>query len=62
MRALWLAVAVIAAALVGAAAALLSWASGDAVPRAMLVGGSVFGGTLLLALTTINFVADHGPS
>jgi hypothetical protein len=59
-RALWLAITIIAATLVGALAALLSWASGGSVPGALLVGGGAFAGTVLLVLTAIKFVTDRG--
>jgi hypothetical protein len=59
IRALWLAVAVLAAALIGTAAGVTSWISSRDAAGALLVGGGAFGGTLLLVLTVIRFVSDH---
>ena len=48
--AVWAAIALLAASLVGVAAGLLTWWDTRSVPRAVLVGGGAAGGTLTLAL------------
>ncbi|WP_329105486.1 hypothetical protein OG792_32770 [Micromonospora sp. NBC_01699] len=56
VRALWLAVAVLAAAFIGAAAGVISWAGTRKTGSAVLVGGAAFAGALGLALAAIEFV------
>ncbi|MFY1687469.1 hypothetical protein [Plantactinospora sp. WMMB782] len=58
-RALWLAVTVLAAAIIGTAAGLISWASSRNLGEAILVGGAAFAGALALSLTAIRFVTDR---
>ncbi len=50
MVAVWAAIALLAAALVGAVAGVLTWWETRSVPRSLLVGGGAAGGTLALAL------------
>ncbi|MDW5327518.1 hypothetical protein [Plantactinospora sp. KLBMP9567] len=58
-RALWLAITVLAAAMIGAAAGLTSWAGSKSTEEAILVGGAAFAGALLLILTAIRFITDR---
>lgn len=55
VRGLWLAIAILAAVLVGAAAGLLSWAGGLNPPNAVLAGGGAFGGAVMLAVALLRF-------
>lgn len=52
MAAVWAAIALLTAVLVGAAAGALTWWETRSVPRSLLVGGGAVGGTLALALAT----------
>ncbi|WP_329105485.1 hypothetical protein OG792_32765 [Micromonospora sp. NBC_01699] len=58
-RALWLAVAVLAAAFIGAAAGTITWQESKDAGDAVLVGAGAFGGGLALILTAIRFVTDR---
>jgi hypothetical protein len=55
-RGLWLAIALLAAALTGAVAGVLSLDNGSSTPSAVLTGGSAFAATTLLILAAIRFV------
>ncbi len=59
-RALWLAIAVIAGAVVGTAGGLLGWAGGMNPPTAILTGGGTFAGTVLFILTVLRFATEPG--
>ncbi|MEU8048095.1 hypothetical protein AB0B71_28610 [Micromonospora echinofusca] len=59
VRGLWLAIATLTAALVGATAGLLAWAGGLNPPTAVLTGGGAFAGTVLLVLTVIRFTTGQ---
>lgn len=59
-RALWSAIILLAAVIVGAAGGLLSFAGGLPVPLAIVTGGGAFGGTVALLLTLANFLAGEG--
>lgn len=56
-RGVWLAIIVLAAALVGLVAGLLSWAGGMNPANAVLAGGGAFAGGVLLLLSAVQFVA-----
>jgi len=60
LRGLWLAIVVLAAALVGAAGGLLAWNGGAIPPLAILTGAGAFSGTVLLFLAMLRFVAGSG--
>ncbi|MCG5438212.1 hypothetical protein [Micromonospora foliorum] len=58
IRLLLLVVAVLAASLVGV---IVGWAARTVEPsngRALIAGGTAFGGTLVLLITAFNFVMD----
>lgn len=59
IRGLWLAIAALAAVLVGATAGLLAWAGGLNPPTAVLTGGAGFAGTVLLVLTAVQFTTGN---
>jgi hypothetical protein len=59
-RALWLALMVFFALVVGLVAGLMAWAGGDNPFAAMRGGGTAFGGTVLV-LFAIFYFATHGP-
>jgi hypothetical protein len=59
-RALWLALMVFFALVVGLLAGLLAWAGGDNPFAAVGGGGTAFGGTVLV-LFAIFYFATHGP-
>jgi hypothetical protein len=54
VKALWVALCMMLALLVGVAAGVLAWLGGQHVPSAILIGGGAFGGTLTLALMVMN--------
>lgn len=56
IRALWLAITVLAASMVGTSAGVLSWLGGMNSPNAILAGGGAFAGTVILGLTVIHFL------
>ena len=56
IRALWLAITVLAAGMVGVTAGVLSWLGGMNSPNAILAGGGAFAGTVILGLTVIHFL------
>ena len=58
-RALWLAIALLSAVLVGAAAGLLTWTGGANPANAVLAGGGAFGAATLLLLTVIQFATTR---
>ena len=55
-RALWSAIILLAAVIVGSAGGLLSFAGGLPVPLAIITGGGAFGGTAALLLTLASFL------
>lgn len=58
-RALWLAIATLAASIVAAATGLLAWVGGMNPPTAILTAGGAFAGTLLLILTAVRFTTGQ---
>lgn len=56
-RSVWIALILIAAALIGGGAGLLAWAGGANVPMAILTGGGAFGGAIVLLLTLCRYGA-----
>ncbi|GIJ40505.1 hypothetical protein [Micromonospora andamanensis] len=58
-RALWLAIATLAASVVAATAGLLAWAGGMNPPTAILTAGGAFAGTILLILTAVRFTTGQ---
>jgi hypothetical protein len=54
--AVWFALGLIFALLVGTAGALLGWCTGQSPAAAVLTGGYVFGGTLTLAILVIRLL------
>jgi len=60
-RALWLALMVFFALVVGLVAGLLAWAGGEHPFAAVRGGGTAFGGTVLV-LFAIFYFATHGGS
>lgn len=54
IKALWVALCMIFALLVGIAAGILAWLGGEHPPGAILVGGGAFGGTITVALMIFN--------
>lgn len=59
VRALWLAITVLTAVLVGVAGGVLAWAGGMNPPTAILTGGSAFAGTVLLVLAMLRFATER---
>jgi hypothetical protein len=57
---IWIAIAMLAASLVGSAGAALSWFDTRSMPRAALVGGSAAGGTLALAIAAAALFTHAG--
>lgn len=51
---LWIALAALTALVIGAAAGVLGWLSGQTIAGAVLTGGVALGGTLTLAVLIIN--------
>ena len=60
VRGLWLAIVILAAALVGAVGGLLAWSGGLNVPMATLTGAAAFSSAVLLFLAMFRFVTDGG--
>ena len=58
IKALWVALCMMLALLVGVAAGILAWLGGQDPPAAILIGGGAFGGTVTLALTIKNALSD----
>jgi hypothetical protein len=58
LRAVWIALALLAALIVGAAAGLLSFIGGVAPPLAVLAGGGAFGATVILILTVLRYATE----
>lgn len=56
VRSIWLAIATLAALMVGATAGLLAWIGGLNPATAALTGGGTFASTLALILTIYRFV------
>lgn len=54
IKALWVALCIMLALLVGVAAGILSWLGGQHPPGAILIGGGAFGGTVTVALLIMN--------
>jgi hypothetical protein len=52
-RLVWLAIGMVLALLIGAAAGILAWLSGDKVPTAILKGGSGFAATITVVILII---------
>ena len=60
IKALWVAICMMLALLVGVAAGILAWLGGQDPPAAILIGGGAFGGTVTLALTVKNALERLG--
>lgn len=60
-RAVWIAIALLAGALIGTAAALLSFAGGVPLPLAIVAGGAAVGGTVVLVLALVRYATDSTP-
>ncbi|MBF5029609.1 hypothetical protein IRY44_07640 [Micromonospora sp. ANENR4] len=58
-RVLLLVVAVLTASLIGVVAGLVSYAIEPNVGKALLTGGTAFGGSLVLMITALNFVMNR---
>jgi hypothetical protein len=56
LRALWLAVSVLSAGLVGASGGILSWLGGANPANAILTGAGAFVATVLLFLAIVRFL------
>jgi len=56
-KALWVALSVLFALVIGLGAGILAWMGGQLPPTAVLVGGSAFGGTLGIALMVLSALA-----
>jgi hypothetical protein len=54
LLAVWFALGLIFAVLVGTAAGILGWLSGEKIAAAVLTGSGAFGGTITLVLLVIN--------
>jgi hypothetical protein len=54
VKALWVALCVLLALLVGVAAGVLAWLGGQQPPAAILIGGGAFGGTVTVTLMIMN--------
>jgi hypothetical protein len=59
IKALWVALCVILALLVGITAGILAWLGGQHPPAAILVGGGAFGGTITVTLMIMNALEEH---
>jgi predicted branched-subunit amino acid permease len=55
VRAIWIALIMIIAVMVGVAAGLLASASGASVATAVLTSGGTFAGTVMLLMALLNF-------
>jgi hypothetical protein len=56
LRAIWLAIAVLTAILTGTGAGVLTRLAGVHTAKAVIAGGTAFGGTLLLILAILNYL------
>jgi hypothetical protein len=54
IKALWVALCIMFALLVGVAGGILAWLGGQHPPGAILIGGGAFGGTVTVALMIMN--------
>jgi hypothetical protein len=59
IRAIWLAVTLLAGAIIGTAAGLLSWAGGTNPFNAVLTGAGAFAGTVIFIVTLIKFATGE---
>jgi hypothetical protein len=57
-RSIWIALVLLAAAIVAVAAGLLAFASGAQLPTALLTGGGAFAGTTAILIALLNFALD----
>ncbi|SNT61870.1 hypothetical protein SAMN05216276_10864 [Streptosporangium subroseum] len=57
-RAIWLAIILLAAVIIGLAGGVLSWLGGATPAGAILFGAGGLAATVLLAITIVNFMAD----
>jgi hypothetical protein len=57
INALWVAIAIIVAIMIGATAGFLSWHGGQPPPNAILTGGAAFSGAVLLMFVIRNELA-----
>ena len=57
IRAVWLAIIILAAAMLGGICGLLSWLGGMNLANAILSGAGAFGGTVILIQSLFNFVS-----
>jgi hypothetical protein len=58
-RLIWLAIALLASVIAGAACGLLSWLGGLNAANAVLAGASAAGAVLTLAILVLHFVEDR---
>ncbi|WJK33051.1 hypothetical protein [Solwaraspora sp. WMMA2065] len=58
-RALWFAIGLLAAIIVGAAAGLLSWLDGRSVPGSILIAGAGCSGAFFLFIAAAHFVTSR---
>jgi hypothetical protein len=56
LRAIWLAIAVLAATITGTGTGILTRLAGAHTARAVIAGGTAFGGTLMLILAILNYL------
>ena len=54
IKALWVALCMMLALVIGVATGILAWLGGQHPPGAILIGGGAFGGTVTLALMIKN--------
>jgi hypothetical protein len=59
-RPLWLAIFVLAAAVIGVAAGMLAFAGGTNLPLSVVAGGTAFGGCLALLLALAHYLRAAG--
>jgi hypothetical protein len=57
--AIWLAIFILSALLIGGATAWLTWLRGTGLPGSLLAGGAAFGGALILFMTVYGFMHGH---
>jgi hypothetical protein len=58
LRAIWLAIALLTATITGTGTGVLSRLAGVHTAKAVIAGGTAFGGTLLLILATLNYLSS----
>jgi hypothetical protein len=58
LRAVWVAIATIVAALAGASAAFLSWIGGSNPPNSILTGAAAFATVFMLLLAVLGFASN----